>query len=82
MKAQRLSGSILTPQGFVAGELSFDYRGTDPIAELGDDAEVAVSGAGTIFATAPSDGELLALRRDATEPERREMPRLGDHQPT
>jgi hypothetical protein len=77
--------AVLSPEGELwrvpaAGELSFDYRGTDPIAELGDDAEVAVSGAGTIFATAPSDGELLALRRDATEPERREMPRLGDHQ--
>ena len=27
MKAQRLKGSILTPRGFVAGELSFDAAG-------------------------------------------------------
>ena len=77
--------AVLSPEGELwrvpaAAELSFDYRGTDPIATLGDDAEVAVSSTGTIFATAPGDGELITLEKDSTEPERRELPEVGRHQ--
>lgn len=77
--------AVLSPKGELwrvpaAADLSFDYRGTDPIAELGDDARVAVSGEGTIFATSPGDGELVELRRDADEPTRSELPRIGRHQ--
>jgi hypothetical protein len=67
--------AVLSPEGELwrvpaAADLAFDYRGTDPIAELAGDARVAVSGEGTIFATSPADGELLTLRHDADEPER------------
>lgn len=77
--------AVVSPEGELwrvpaGAELSFDYRGTEPIAKLGDDAEVAVSGAGTIFATAPGDGEILTLARESTEPERRDIPELGRHQ--
>lgn len=77
--------AVLSPEGELwrvpaAADLSFDYRGTDPIAELGDDARVAVSGEGTIFATSPADGELLTLRHDADEPERAGLPSIGRHQ--
>ncbi|MFD4420331.1 Ig-like domain-containing protein [Agromyces sp. NPDC058484] len=77
--------AVLSPKGELwrvaaGGELAFDYRGTDPIAEVGSDGRVAVSPDGTIFATSPGDGELLELRRDADEPERSELPELGRHQ--
>ena len=77
--------AVLSPEGELwrvpaAADLAFDYRGTDPIAELGDDAQVAVSGDGTVFATAPGDRELVSIRRDADEPQRTELPRLGRHQ--
>lgn len=77
--------AVLSPEGELwrvpaAADLAFDYRGTDPIAELGDDARVAVSAEGTIFATSPVDGELVELRRDTDEPTRSELPRIGRHQ--
>ncbi|MBM7505091.1 Ig-like domain-containing protein [Agromyces aurantiacus] len=77
--------AVLSPEGELwrvpaGAELAFDFRGTDPVADLGDGAEVAVSAEGTVFATAPGDRELLSLRRDATEPDRRELRKLGRHQ--
>lgn len=77
--------AVLSPEGELwrvpaAAELSFDHRGTDPIAELGEDAEVAVSATGTIFATAPGEGALLTLTKEATEPETRELGDVGRHQ--
>ena len=77
--------AVLSPKGELwrvpaAAELSFDFRGTDPVAELGEDAEVAVSPDGTIFATSPEEAELLTLRRDAADPAASGLPRLGRHQ--
>lgn len=77
--------AVLSPKGELwrvpaGGELSFDFRGADPVAELGDEAQVAVSTEGTIFATSPDDAELLTLRRDADDPEISTLPRLGRHQ--
>lgn len=77
--------AILSPKGELwrvpaGGELSFDFRGADPVAELGDEAQVAVSAEGTIFATSPDDEELLTLRRDADDPETSTLPGLGRHQ--
>ncbi|QAY73764.1 fibronectin type III domain-containing protein [Agromyces protaetiae] len=60
-------------------ELSFDWRGTEPLAQLGEGGAVAVSSEGTIFATAVDDGELLRFARDSAEAERTEVGKLADH---
>ena len=77
--------AVLSPKGELwrvpaGGELSFDYRGSEPIAELDDESQVAVSAEGTIFATSPDDAELLTLRRDADDPQSSGLPKLGRHQ--
>ena len=77
--------AVLSPRGELwtvpaAGELVFDWRGTDPVAEVGADGQVAVSGEGTVFATNARDGVLLALERGAEEPDEREVGKLGAHQ--
>ncbi|MDF2574551.1 MAG: hypothetical protein K0S05_1463, partial [Agromyces sp.] len=77
--------AVLSPKGELwrvpaGGELSFDFRGAEPVAELGDEAQVAVSADGTVFATSPDENELLTLRRDADDPETSTLPRLGRHQ--
>lgn len=77
--------AVLSPKGELwrvpaAAELSFDYRGTDPVADLDGDARVAVSDEGTIFATDPGGRELLTLRRTEQDPQASELPRLGRHQ--
>ncbi|WP_173924319.1 Ig-like domain-containing protein [Agromyces sp. Marseille-P2726] len=77
--------AVLSPKGELwrvpaGGELSFDFRGSEPVAELDDRAQVAVSADGTVFATSPGDGELITLRRDGDDPEKSELPSLGRHQ--
>jgi hypothetical protein len=62
------------------GELAFDWRGTDPVAELGEDGDVAVSAKGTVFATDASEGTLLRLERGADEPTTSEVGELGRHE--
>ncbi|WP_395242851.1 Ig-like domain-containing protein [Agromyces sp. MMS24-K17] len=65
--------AVLSPNGELwaipaGGELAFDWRGTDPLVEVGDGARVAVSAEGTIFVTDPAEGEVLEFRRGANEP--------------
>ncbi|WP_438855769.1 Ig-like domain-containing protein [Agromyces sp. M3QZ16-3] len=77
--------AVLSPEGelwrvHADGDLAFDYRGTDPIAEPGVGAHVAVTREGTILATAPGDGELVSLAREAAEPTIVELPAVGEHQ--
>jgi large repetitive protein len=77
--------AVLSPKGELwrvpaGGELSFDFRGADPVAELDGEAQVAVSADGTVFATSPDDSELLTLRRDADDPETSTMPTIGRHE--
>ena len=65
--------AILSPKGELwttpaGGDLSFDAVGTDPIAELGADARVAVSDRGTVFATSADDDELLRVDVGGGEP--------------
>ncbi|MGR0318072.1 Ig-like domain-containing protein [Agromyces sp. ZXT2-3] len=78
--------AVLSPEGELwrvnaDGDLSFDYRGTDPLAELGTGAQVAVTTEGTIIATAPGDGRLVTLEREASEPTTAELSTgLGEHQ--
>ncbi len=77
--------AVLSPRGELwtiqaNGELSFDWRGTDPVAELGADGDVAVSAKGTVFATNPDDGLLVELERGADEPTQREVGGLGAHE--
>ncbi|MDR5700006.1 Ig-like domain-containing protein [Agromyces aerolatus] len=77
--------AVLSPRGELwavpaGGELSFDWRGTDPVAELGADGDVAVSAEGTVFATDAGDGLLLTLERGADETTQREVGELGAHE--
>jgi hypothetical protein len=77
--------AVRSPKGEVwsvqaNGELTFDWRGTDPIAELGEDGDVAVSEKGTIFATDASEGTLLRMERGADEPTTTEVGELGAHE--
>jgi Bacterial Ig domain/Fibronectin type III domain len=77
--------AVLSPKGELwttpaGGDLSFDARGTDPIAELGSDARVAVSDTGTVFATSADDDELIRIASDGGEPEVTKVPKLGAHQ--
>ncbi|GAA1950007.1 Ig-like domain-containing protein [Agromyces allii] len=78
--------AVLSPAGELwnvqaGAELQFDWRGTDPIAKLGDDAEVAVSDAGTIFATSVEKGTLKTFERGSADtPSSTEVSDLGEHQ--
>ncbi|ANJ26698.1 hypothetical protein ATC03_08220 [Agromyces aureus] len=78
--------AVLSPAGELwnvqaGAELQFDWRGTDPIAKLGDDAEVAVSDKGTIFATSVEKGTLKTFVRGAADdPTTTEVKDLGEHQ--
>lgn len=77
--------AILSPTGELwttpaGGDLSFDAGGTDPIAELGADARVAVSDRGTVFATSADDDELLRIEAGGGEPTVTSLPKLGAHQ--
>lgn len=77
--------AVLSPKGelwtVAAGDqLSFDWRGSDPIAELGGDGHVAVSPKGTVFATAEGESTLLRFERGADEPSEHTVPELGAHQ--
>ncbi|MCD2442499.1 Ig-like domain-containing protein [Agromyces sp. SYSU K20354] len=77
--------AVLSPKGelwtVAAGDqLSFDWRGTDPIVELGGEGHVAVSPKGTVFATADGESTLLRFERGADEPHERAVPKLGAHQ--
>ncbi|WP_400999196.1 Ig-like domain-containing protein [Agromyces sp. GXQ0307] len=79
--------AILSPEGELwrvnaDGDLAFDYRGTDPIADLGSGAHVAVTREGMILATAPGDGELVSLAREASETTSTALPAIGEHQLT
>ncbi|UOE45415.1 Ig-like domain-containing protein [Agromyces larvae] len=65
--------AVLAPTGELwavpaDGDLSFDWRGTDPLIEAGDGAEVAVSSEGTVFVTRPDEEDLLAFERGADTP--------------
>ncbi|QEO15695.1 tandem-95 repeat protein [Agromyces intestinalis] len=65
--------AVLSPAGELwavpaAGDLSFDWRGTEPIIDAGAGAEVAVSDEGTVFVTRPGEGDLVVLERGAAEP--------------
>ncbi|GAA1832946.1 Ig-like domain-containing protein [Agromyces salentinus] len=77
--------AVLSPEGELwsvpaGAELSFDWRGTEPLADLGKGSRVAVTGEGTILATQPN-GVLHRFARGATgEPETSELPKLGKHQ--
>lgn len=66
-----------TPAG---GELSFDPRDTDPLVELGDDAQVAVTLEGTVLATSPSKKTLYRIEQGGGDPVASELPKLGEHQ--
>ncbi len=77
--------AVLSPKGELwavpaAGELAFDWRGTDPVAELGSGSHVAVSEKGTVFATDAKDGEVLSLERGAEKPQLRAVGEIGEHQ--
>ncbi|MGX5696211.1 Ig-like domain-containing protein [Agromyces soli] len=77
--------AVLSPKGELwavsaAGELAFDWRGTDPVAKLGSGSHVAVSEKGTVFATDPKDGEVLSLERGGQKPATRDVGELGEHQ--
>ncbi|GAA2025783.1 Ig-like domain-containing protein [Agromyces tropicus] len=76
--------AVLSPEGELwrvpaDGDLAFDFRGTDPVAELGAGAHVAVSREGTVLATSPGEGELVTLERLSTDPTTAELPRVGEH---
>lgn len=77
--------AVLSPKGELwrvpaGGTLAFDWRGTDPDVELGDDGAVAVSELGTVFATDPGAGELVSLERGADEPKVAEVGELEGHE--
>ena len=77
--------AILSPKGQLwttpaGGDLSFDAGGTDPVAELGADARVAVSDRGTVFATSAADDELVRIDAGGGEPAVSPLPKLGAHQ--
>lgn len=77
--------AVRSPEGEVwavpaGGELAFDWRGTDPVAELGKGGEIAVSGKGTVFATDVKDGEVMSLERGAEKPSFRQLGEFGEHQ--
>lgn len=78
--------AVLSPKGELwavpaGGELAFDWRGTDPLVEVGDGAQVAVSDHGTVFVTDPEAGTLLEFRRGADEPaSKTDIGKLEAHQ--
>lgn len=77
--------AVLSPAGelwtvLAGSSLSFDAAGIDPVLELGEDAQVAVSSEGTVFATNPAKGSLYRVPAGGDEPERTEVPKLGAHQ--
>ncbi|SFR75244.1 Fibronectin type III domain-containing protein [Agromyces sp. CF514] len=78
--------AVLSPSGELwnvqaGAELQFDWRGTDPIAKLGDGAEVAVSDEGTIFATSIEKGTLKRFGRGSVgDPQTTKIADLGEHQ--
>ncbi|KQM83183.1 Ig-like domain-containing protein [Agromyces sp. Leaf222] len=78
--------AVLSPAGELwnvqaGAELQFDWRGTDPIAKLGEDAEVAVSDTGTIFATSIAKERVQRFERGkADAPQTTKIADLGEHQ--
>jgi len=77
--------AVLSPKGELwtvpaAGSLSFDWRGTEPVATLGSGAKLAVSERGTVFASDPKSGELLSLERGSETPSLRSIGKLGEHE--
>ncbi|MDR6907646.1 hypothetical protein J2X63_003354 [Agromyces sp. 3263] len=77
--------AVLSPKGelwtvLAGGSLSFDAVGTDPLLKLGEDAEIAVSSKGTVFATKPSKGSLYRIPVDGGDPVSTPIPKLTDHQ--
>ncbi|MFF2369638.1 Ig-like domain-containing protein [Agromyces sp. NPDC058110] len=78
--------AVLSPKGELwnvqaGAELQFDWRGTDPIAKLGEGAEVAVSDRGTIFATSVEKGSLQEFERgSAGDPQTTKIADLGENE--
>jgi hypothetical protein len=78
--------AVLSPKGELWNvpadtELFFDWRGTDPIAKLGEGAEVAVSDTGTILATNVKKSTQMSFERGKEgEPRSTEVAELGEHQ--
>lgn len=77
--------AVLSPKGelwtILAGAaLSFDASSAEPLLELGEGAEIAVSTEGTVIATKPAKGELYRLGVEDDEPTRTSVPKLGGHQ--
>ncbi|WP_350349616.1 Ig-like domain-containing protein [Agromyces sp. G08B096] len=77
--------AVLSPKGELwtidaGGELAFDWRGTDPVAEVDGEGDLAVSSEGTVFASSPDDGVVLKLVRGADETEPVEVGKLGRHE--
>ncbi|WP_448005057.1 Ig-like domain-containing protein [Agromyces bauzanensis] len=77
--------AILSPEGELwttsaAGELAFDAASAEPRFTLGTGARVAVSGAGTVFASSRTESAIVRIPPDGGEPVTVEVPDLGAHQ--
>lgn len=65
-----------------AGAGSLNVKGTDPLLELGEGADVAVGTDGTVYAVAPATGEIVVVPTDPEgapgDPERRALDGLAE----
>ncbi|HZW41833.1 MAG TPA: Ig-like domain-containing protein, partial [Agromyces sp.] len=77
--------AILSPAGDLwltdaAGELQLNPADTDPKAELGEGAHVAVSRDGVVYATSPHEQAIARFATPGAKPELHELPKFGEHQ--
>ncbi|MGI9824000.1 Ig-like domain-containing protein [Agromyces sp. Marseille-Q5079] len=77
--------AVLSPEGELwsipaGAELSFDWRGTEPLVDLGKGARFAVTDEGTILTTQPNGRLQRFVRGAAGEPATVDLPKLGTHQ--
>lgn len=77
--------AVASPGGDVwildaAAPLAFDASSASPVVEAGRDARLAVTEGGTVFVSSPRQRALFRIAVGAAEPERTELPELGEHQ--
>ncbi|MFB9309409.1 hypothetical protein BJY17_001129 [Agromyces hippuratus] len=77
--------AIISPKGELwvtgaAGDLQLNPADTEPIAQLGKGAHVAVSNDGVVYASSAADDELVKITSPGSAPETSELPAIGEHQ--
>ncbi|SIN71483.1 Ig-like domain-containing protein [Agromyces cerinus] len=77
--------AILSPKGELwvtgaAGDLQLNPADTEPIAQLGKGAHIAVSNDGVVYASSAADDQLVKIPSPGAGPEKSALPAIGEHQ--